>query len=227
METEVQMNTFVSIILGLIGIYIGLFIPEFSLFVIKKKKGMDYTYGNSLLSIRSYKICFGLINGLIWLLAGIFLDTGLKMLFLSIQVTLGLVIAFIDIKIRIIPNELVLTMFVVGVIFQAIYYGLHEVLGSVACMIFIMVVFTAVAIFMGFGKVGAGDVKLAGAIGFSLGYPLVVVAMLTMAVVLLLYIVTGLAIKKIKLTTMLPLAPFLIVGYVFSLLTLIIGVNFY
>lgn len=215
------MHTIIRLIFGIFGICIGFFIPEVSLFIIKKKKGMDYTLGNSLFTLICYKTCFGLINGSIWFLAGLFLDNEFNILLLSIQVTLGLIIAFIDIKIRIIPNELVLIMFVVGIIFQTINYGLQGILGSILCMIFIMVVFTAVATFMGLGKVGAGDVKLAGAIGFALGYPLVLTSMIIMAITLLSFILIGLAFRKIKLTTMLPLAPFLAIGYVISLISLI------
>jgi leader peptidase (prepilin peptidase)/N-methyltransferase len=222
------MNILASLLFGIAGLIIGYKIPEISTKIIEYKDGktnINYETVNYIPNVLTCCLC--IFNAAAWTLGWIYIDNGFMALLISIQITLGIIIAFIDIKIRIIPNELVLTMFVVGIIFQTINYGLQGIAGSIVCMIFIMVVFTAVAGFMGFGKVGAGDVKLAGAIGFSLGYPLVVVAMMTMAVVLLIYIVAGLVLKKIKLTTMLPLAPFLTVGYIFSLLTLIIGVNLY
>lgn len=222
------MDILATMLFSVAGLIIGYKIPEISIKIIEYKKGktnINYETVNQIPSIMNYFLC--IFNAAAWALGSIYIENTLIAVLISIQISLGIIIAFIDIKIRIIPNELVLTMFVLGIIFQTINYGLQGIIGSIGCMIFIMIVFTAVAGFMGFGKVGAGDVKLAGAIGFSLGYPLVVVAMLTMALVLLAYILAGLALKKIKLTTMLPLAPFLSVGYIFSLLTLILGVNLY
>ncbi len=137
--------------------------------------------------------------------------------------TLGLIIAYIDVKIRIIPNELVLVILIFGIVFQITYFGFNALFGAVISMIVMMVVFTAVAGFVGFGKVGAGDVKLAGVMGLSLGYPLIITAIGIMAVVLLIYILTGMALKKIYLSTMLPFAPFMIIGYISALLTLVGG----
>lgn len=222
------MDILATMLFRVAGLIIGYKIPEISIKIIEYKKGktnINYETVNHIPNFIKYFLC--IFNAAAWALASIYIDNTSMALLISIQISLGIIIAFIDIKIRIIPNELVLEMFALGIIFQTINYGLQGIIGSIVCMIFIMIVFTAVAGFMGFGKVGAGDVKLAGAIGFSLGYPLVVVAMLTMAVALLIYILIGLALKKIKLTTMLPLAPFLSVGYIFSLLTLILGVNLY
>lgn len=216
------MYTEIGIVFGIVGMVLGFFISNLSLKIIRRKKGEDYICCESL----ALKICLCLINGLIWFLSGLLIDNALNALLVSMQITLGIVISFIDIKIRIIPNELVLTILVVGIIFQTIFYGMYGLIGSIMSMIFIMVVFTALANFMGMGKVGAGDVKLAGAIGFALGYPVVLTSMGIMAIVLLGYILVGLAIRKIKLSTMLPLAPFLTTGYIFSLLSLIFDLRF-
>jgi hypothetical protein len=59
--------------------------------------------------------------------------------------------------------------------------------------------------------------------GLSLGFPLIITAIGIMAVVLLIYILTGMALKKIYLSTMLPFAPFMIIGYISALLTLVRG----
>jgi leader peptidase (prepilin peptidase)/N-methyltransferase len=222
------MNILKLIIFGLVGLIIGYKIPKISIKIIEyKKRKTNKNIEVANYNSRIFTYCLCIFNAAAWILGPIYIDNAFMALVICIQITLGIIVAFIDIKIRIIPNELVLTMFVMGIIFQTINYGLQGIAGSIVCMIFIMLVFTAVAGFMGFGKVGAGDVKLAGAIGFSLGYPLVVIAMISMAIVLLAYILIGLALKKIELTTMLPLAPFLATGYIFSLLTLVFGVNLY
>jgi leader peptidase (prepilin peptidase)/N-methyltransferase len=222
------MNTILKIIFAAIGGLLGYNIQYFSFKIMEYKKGKN-NIDNRMIIAKSQlvQICLALFNSSIWFLCISNVDNGIVVAALvSIQITLGLIIAFIDVNIRIIPNELVLTVLILGLVFQTLLYGMYGIIGSVMSMIFIMIVFTSVAVFMGLGKVGAGDVKLAGAIGFALGYPLIVTAMVTMAIVLIVCILAGLALKKIQLSTMLPLAPFLVAGYVFSLLSLIIDVNF-
>jgi leader peptidase (prepilin peptidase)/N-methyltransferase len=221
------MNTLALVVYVILGLLIGYIIPDISFKIMEYKKGKENIKKiESILFSKLYKICFCLFNGVLWASAGLHINSIFVALLISIQITLAFIIAFIDINIRIIPNELVLTIIILGIIFQTINYGLYGIIGSIMSMIFIMIVFTAIAGFMGFGKVGAGDVKLAGAIGLALGYPLIITAMGTMAIVLLVCILAGLAFKKIQLSTMLPLAPFLAVGYVFSLLMLTINANF-
>ena len=221
------MNLFASVIYGISGMIIGFNIPAISLKIMEYKKAKEnINKSEDFLFSKLLKICFCLFNGIAWVFAGLYVNSISIALLIIIQITLGLIIAFIDINIRIIPNELVLSIIILGIIFQTVSFGFYGIVGSVMSMIFIMIVFIAIAGIMGFGKVGAGDVKLAGAIGLALGYPLIVTAMGIMAIVLLSYILVGLALKKIQLCTMLPLAPFLAAGYVFSLLTLLINVNF-
>jgi leader peptidase (prepilin peptidase)/N-methyltransferase len=221
------MNILAMVVYGILGLLIGYVVPDISLKIMEYKKGKEnIKKSECFLLSKLSKICFCLFNGVTWAVAGFYIDSAFIASLINIQITLGLIIAFIDINIRIIPNELVLIIIILGIIFQTINYGLYGIIGSIMSMIFIMIVFTAIAGFMGFGKVGAGDVKLAGAIGLALGYPLIITAMGTMAIVLLVCILAGLALKKIQLSTMLPLAPFLAAGYVFSLLVLTINANF-
>jgi leader peptidase (prepilin peptidase)/N-methyltransferase len=221
------MNSLALVVYVILGLLIGYLIPDISLKIMEYKKGKEnIKKSEGFLFSKMYKICFCLVNGVVWAATLLYINSLFVALLISIQITVAFIIAFIDINIRIIPNELVLTIIILGIIFQTVSYGLYGIIGSIMSMIFIMIVFTAIAGFMGFGKVGAGDVKLAGAMGLALGYPLIVTAMGTMAIVLFVCILAGLALKKIKLSTMLPLAPFLVAGYVFSLVTLILNVNF-
>ncbi|MDF2884750.1 MAG: Type leader peptidase family, partial [Clostridiaceae bacterium] len=197
------MNTLALVIYVILGLLIGYLIPDISLKIMEYKKGKEnIKKSEGFLFSKLCKICFCLFNGVIWASTGLHINSVFVALLISIQITLAFIIAFIDINIRIIPNELVLTIIILGIIFQTINYGLYGIIGSIMSMIFIMIVFTAIAGFMGFGKVGAGDVKLAGAIGLALGYPLIITAMGTMAIVLLVCILAGLALKKIQLSTM-------------------------
>lgn len=217
------MNTVSALIYGIVGLIIGFKVPNISYKIMEYKKGKDNTaIKNNFLNYKYVAFLLSLFNGIAWFLSAYHKVGGLYASLIAVQITLALIIAHIDINIRIIPNELVLTIIVLGILYQTIFFGLYGIIGSVMSMIFIMVVFTAVAGFMGFGKVGAGDVKFAGAIGLSLGYPLITTAMGTMAIVLFVFIIIGLLFKKIQMSTMLPLGPFLSAGYLIALLTVIV-----
>jgi leader peptidase (prepilin peptidase)/N-methyltransferase len=205
----------------------GYKIPDISNRIIeykKRKKNFETNESKELSNILKLLIC--LFNFAAWIATGLYTDNIVTAVLIGIQITLGLIIAVIDINIRIIPNELVLTLIILGITFQTINFGFKNILGAIISMIAVMIIFTAVAGFMGFGKVGAGDVKLAGAIALALGYPLIITAVGIMAIVLLTYILIGLALKKIYLSTMLPLAPFLSAGYILALLTIVLNVGF-
>jgi leader peptidase (prepilin peptidase)/N-methyltransferase len=215
------MNIILNIVFGFVGGFAGFFIPYFSYKIMEyKRRKKNIINGKDYMKSKFIRLVFALFNSVAWLLCIINIDNSISAVLISMQITLGIIIAFIDINIRIIPNELVLAVLITGILFQSLLYGTYGIIGSIMSMIFIMIVFTAVAIFMGLGKVGAGDVKLAGAIGFALGYPLVITAMVVMSFVLIGFILSGLVFKKIKLTTMLPLAPFLATGYISALVSL-------
>jgi len=216
------MKLFLSVIIGIAGLVIGYKVPEFSQRIMQYKKGKDFT-GIGIESFNTIMLLC-LLSGVIWGYSFYKFDNILNAAILAVLMTLGLIIAYIDVKIRIIPNELILVISILGIVLQITYFGFNALFGAAISMIVMMVVFTAVAGFVGFSKVGAGDVKLAGVMGLSLGYPLIITAIEIMAVVLLIYILTGMALKKIYLSTMLPFAPFMIIGYITALLTLVGGI---
>lgn len=215
------MNIFKIIIFGIMGLVIGYKIPDVSDKIIKYKRPETNIDENSFLSSYIMKVLIAAVTAVLWALSGSINYTIIGLL-ISAQITIGIIIGYIDVKIRIIPNELVLTMLILGILFQTINFGVKALAGAAISMAVMMAVFTAVAGFVGFGKVGAGDVKLAGTMGLSLGYPLIITAVGIMAVVLLIFIVTGMALKKIYISTMLPFAPFMIIGYIAAFVSLLI-----
>lgn len=212
------------IVFASLGLFIGYMIPDMSIKIIKYKKKSINRVENQVLD-KLINILLILFNSAAWFYTASTADNLFVATLVCIQISLGIILAFIDVKIRIIPNELILVLLALGVIFQAFNYGYEGILGAIISMVFIIIVFTALATFMGLGKVGAGDVKLAGAIGFALGYPSIITAMGAMAAVLLIFILIGFATKKIRMTTMLPLAPFLVAGYIFALVTFTVNLN--
>lgn len=217
------MNTLYIILFGILGIVFGFKIVDISYKIMEyKRKDTNNIKGVRFLDSNYMKIILCLFNGVTCIISVIRVENIFAACLISILITIGIIIAYIDLKIRIIPNEIVLTLIIVGILLQTIYFGPKALISAFVSMIVMMVVFTSVAGFVGFGKVGAGDVKLAGAMGLTLGYPLIITAIGIMAVVLLVFILIGMAIKKIFLSTMLPMAPFMISGFIFALFTLLI-----
>jgi len=124
-------------------------------------------------------------------------------------------------KTRIIPNELVLATIAVGVCFQITYYGAISMITALFTMAGMMILFSVAAGMVGFGKVGAGDMKLAGAMGLALGYPGILTALAAMSAGLLIYSLTGLFLRKLTMKSAFPFAPFMMLGLAVSLLKLI------
>lgn len=204
---------------GISGLLIGWKIPELSKKIMEYKKGTVEL--NKSLYSNTAKYAISLLNGAAWALAGLNAGNPVIGLLIGLQISICAIITFIDINIRIIPNECVLLIAAAGLLFQLMNFGLKALLPALISMIAMMTVFTFVASFVGFGKVGAGDVKLAGAMGLALGYPLIMTGIGIMAAVLLAFIGLGMALKKIYLSTMLPLAPFIAAGYAGVLITLL------
>lgn len=214
------MTTILLFIYGLTGLLLGYNIPYVSnQITIYKKKNIPNKSG--FLNATFFKIALSIFNGSMWYMSALMLDNQFVAFLVGIMITTGLIIAYIDISIRIIPNEILFFMIITGAIFQLTYFGAENLLWAVISMVAMMVIFSSVAAFVGLGKVGAGDVKLAGAMGISLGYPLIIIAVMAMAVILFVFIGIGLLSKKIYMSTMLPFAPFIIAGYIFALITLL------
>ncbi|MDD4583788.1 MAG: prepilin peptidase [Eubacteriales bacterium] len=145
-------------------------------------------------------------------------------LILALLFSLALIISIIDLSIHIIPNELVLAMIALGVLFQLLYFDWKSMMIAMACLLVLMGIFAGLAAILGFSKVGAGDVKLAGAMGLVLGYPYILTAVFVMSAVMLLYCVIGIFIGKLTLVSMFPYAPFLMIGMNLGLLSVFITI---
>lgn len=205
------------------GIIIGLILPAMSQKIISRKllkkgikPGIDLGY---LKSHTKLGVC--LINAGLWLLTVLSLENIITSILLSTLFTLAILITIIDIKIRTIPNELILIMSAVGIAFQTLHFGFSSLLGVFASMIGMMVFFIAVAGLVGLCKVGAGDVKLAGAMGLTLGFPNIITALAVMSVAVLIYSLVGFVTKKLSLQSMVPFAPFMMLGTGLSLIRIL------
>ena len=117
-------------------------------------------------------------------------------------------VLYIDAKHRVIPNELVLSILILSAVFGftgAIAFNIWQsLLGLAACFIIFLVPSF-------FGKqVGAGDIKLAAAMGFALGLVGGLYAVAAMGALVLLYVLLERDVPLIqRFKTMIPMGPFL------------------
>lgn len=168
------------------------------------------------------KIIICLVSAAVWTLAAVGMKNFFWALLISLLFGLSLLTALVDLKINVIPNELIIALSVVGILFQGSYYGFNSLLISIICMVIVVGLFNIVAWAIGFGKVGAGDVKLSGVMGLVLGYPNIIAALTITSIFLLLYCQIGLLTRRLTLRSMLPFAPFMMLGLIVTLVFIIL-----
>lgn len=215
------MNATAEIITAIIGIIAGLFIfplcERVSAYKLtfKDEKLTESRFFSSRIAIAA----FALLNGAVWyLLARLYVS--LPVLILScVLAFLAITVALIDARIHIIPNEAVLIFAALGLTLQTLLFGWKNgLLFAFLTMVGAMLVFIAVGLIIGLGKVGAGDVKLAGAMGAVVGLSGITAGLTVLAASLLLYIIIGFLVNKINIKSMFPYAPFISAGMVSGLL---------
>lgn len=150
-----------------------------------------------------------LVGGIVGWRAGV----SFKGLYLLLILLVASCAFYIDARNRVIPNELVLSILVLSAAFGlagAIHFQIWQsLLGLVVCF----VIFFLPSLF---GKqVGAGDVKLAAAMGFALGLTGSLYAIACMGALVLLYtfLDNRLPLAE-RLKAMIPMGPFLALGLV-------------
>jgi prepilin signal peptidase PulO-like enzyme (type II secretory pathway) len=153
--------------------------------------------------------CMAVIGGVIGWQAGV----SFRGLYLFLLLFVAACVFYIDAKHRIIPNELVLAILVFALVFGltgAIRFNIWQsLLGFAVCF----VIFFIPALFG--KKVGAGDIKLAAAMGFALGLTGSLYAIAGMGVLVLIYILFDHRMPLPQmLKTMIPMGPFLTLALV-------------
>lgn len=211
------------LLFGISGAASGFALPHFTQRLVEyksKKKGISAPRSRWHTALWLRLVCsLGSIP--VWVAASLSVHPTLAALLLSLLFSASVVTAWVDLRIRLIPNEMILFLLLAGVVFRWSMGGLPSLLASLGCLVAMIFVFSIVAHFTGFGMVGAGDVKLAGVMGLILGYPGILSGLLVLCMVFLLFTAIGLLTKRITLRTMVPLAPFLMAGQMAALLGIV------
>lgn len=215
------MNSYTAIIFGISGVCFGIAIPAISdrIVIYKSQKREFETPARS--QDQRVRIFLALLNGFLWTYMGYKLDDTFTAFMISMLFTAAILISVIDLRIRLIPNELVLLVICLGIFFQINYFGWMALLYASFCMVLVGFLFVFVGRIVGFEKVGAGDIKLIAAMGLVLGYPNIKTALIGMSLALLVFCIGGLALKKLTLYSTFPFAPFIMLGAAGALIHLI------
>lgn len=156
------------------------------------------------------------LNGIGWLIAAEASGTIPEMISLVLAFSICLLLSCIDIKIKRIPNELVLFLFLLSIFYTIVNVSRQNVgmhfLGFLTGLLLFIIPFLMKS------GAGSGDVKLAAATGFFLGYPDILRAILIMGGVLFLWLIGLILSRKGGLKTKIAMGPFISIGFVTALL---------
>lgn len=124
----------------------------------------------------------------------------------------AIILSVIDIRIRKIPNEILIFMLVSAVFFHVVGAENITLSSHVEGLLIGLGVFLLGDIISGGKKVGKGDIKLAASIGFVVGsrvvIPTLLIAALSVSIIGGIFILKG----KLQKNTPIPYAPFLMIG---------------
>jgi prepilin signal peptidase PulO-like enzyme (type II secretory pathway) len=132
-----------------------------------------------------------------------------------------LCISAVDVYIRKIPNELLLSVFIVKIAFTAAFYKPNDALVSIIGFVMGLIVFSLPS-YLGM-SIGWGDIKFASAAGFYLGILGLLQVVIIMGLCLGIYAVYLYATKKGNLRTASAMGPYISLGIMATMLFPIIN----
>lgn len=219
------MNTTAALTMAVIGLAAGWFVPITAekliahKFLKKKKEIPD---GKKYLSVSAKLFCM-LVSGILLAVIGLLTNSVLNAVLFSVVMIDAVLISVIDIRVRMIPNEAVFFLAGVGLVLLITAGEVEGIFQAAIAMVVVMFVFTALGSAMGSESIGAGDVKLAGAMSLVLGFPQIMYGLIGMSGLLVIWIGTGLLLKKLTLKSTLAFGPFMMGGTVFAVYIKLLG----
>ena len=157
-------------------------------------------------------------NGIGWMLAWALIPSHAEAMELGLLFTAAIALTAIDMKIRIIPNELVAALLAMSVAFAIMENGFAVLPSRLLGLVVSLVLFLATALLGGQGKIGGGDIKLAVAIGFAAGFPNILIAVVAMGAAALVSWFIKTTPWSIRIKTPMPFAGFMMIGLIAALI---------
>lgn len=194
----------------LLGSLAGLFMKKITALLIRSRvKGKEDIEKTP----RKYTVLVWiLLFSSLWMTAVLVGGLSIESVRFALVGTICFTLSAVDLKIRKIPNELLLSLLIIQIISLIIGWDLNDLLTSVGGMIAGLILFILPSYI---GKAaGLGDVKFAAATGFILGFHGLIVAVLIMALIIILYTAYLIITKKGGLKTKLALGPYMTTGII-------------
>lgn len=185
-------------------------VPVFSYIILKGR----CRYCGDKISIR-YPIV-ELITGLIYLILFIYFGISIKSLSYAFLVSLLIVITFIDIEHKIIPNKIILIGLIAGAVFRVLMFN-YGVWDYIVGFFLGGGVLLLISLLSG-GGMGGGDIKLMALIGLFVGWKLTIS---TLFIAVLLGAVGGIILIALKIKTRkdyIPFGPYISIACIISIL---------
>lgn len=145
----------------------------------------------------------------------------IQIIFYVLFATAAIIGTIIDKKLRIIPNELVLALLVVGLVFRLLVSGFKGLLDSLAALLIVLVIFALAAAATKFISknigVGAGDMKLAAVAAFIVSLSGMFYFLIGLAVFVGIYCIVGLFLHMLTTKSTFPMCGQIMAGFLFAL----------
>lgn len=212
------------VIFGIIGAVIGAFIPDITLYLIKYKCKQRNRSQPDMQGLKKgvFRISIILFTAAVSIAVSLITSVW-ESVFLMIFIIAAIITAITDHYIRLIPNEYVLFLFVIGLIYRIIRGGGEGVLNSLAAFGISLLFFGgSAAVFYLIKKqsgIGAGDIKLAMAVSIIVGYPGVLYFILGSALAMMVYILFIMRMHMFNMQYYFPMAAHLCIGFFIALMT--------
>lgn len=157
------------------------------------------------------------LNALLWLITWLMLGFTLEALFIALLSSLLIVVSFIDLKHKIIPDGLVIILLILGfsnACFQIFFNNQHWSLWIIGFFAASLPLYLMGMIYR--DGMGGGDIKFMAAAGLFLGWKLILLALFIGSIYALLYALVLLISRKAIRKTQIPFGPFLSLGIITS-----------
>ncbi len=160
-----------------------------------------------------------LLSGVLFLTVFLFYGFTWESLFTVMLFSILIVVSFIDVDLRIIPNELIIALLILGsvhAVYRSIQFGVawyFWVLGFIAASAVLVILGLIVA-----DSIGGGDIKLMAAAGLFVGPLYILMSLFIGAIYAGLLAIFLIIFKKGSLKTAIPFGPFLSMGIITAVL---------
>ncbi len=188
-----------NVLLFIIALYIGVLLNKY---VLKQKISIKY-------------ILVEVFNGLAYVLLYSVYGLSIQFIGMAFLASTLIVISFIDYEHKLIPNNILIVLFIAGVIYNILNRDLTIMdsgIGFFAASVplFLLAIFTK-------GGMGGGDIKLMAVIGLFLGWKLVWLSLIFGACISSVIGIILLLFRVIKRKDPIPFGPFLAIGSFISM----------